>query len=74
VIASFVRSNAASRIGFLKDFQRLNVALTRAKHVMICVGSASTLAGSTSLDLVTLIQHVHNKKCLFSADEVLQTC
>ena len=26
VLVSFVRSNSAMRVGFLKDFQRLNVA------------------------------------------------
>ena len=43
VILSFVRSNARGSVGFLEDFQRLNVALTRAKHLLICVGCARTL-------------------------------
>ena len=45
VIISFVRSNSAGRLGFIKDFQRLNVALTRAKHMLICLGDVHTLAG-----------------------------
>ena len=45
VIISFVRSNSTGRLGFIKDFQRLNVALTRAKHMLICLGDVHTLAG-----------------------------
>ena len=43
VIVSFVRSNGASRVGFVRDYQRLNVALTRAKHLLLAVGSRKTL-------------------------------
>ena len=43
VILSFVRSNARGSVGFVSNFQRLNVALTRAKHLLICVGCAKTL-------------------------------
>lgn len=35
VICSFVRSNPQSRVGFLSDYKRLNVALTRAKFYML---------------------------------------
>mmetsp|Transcript_808 Transcript_808/g.1380 ORF Transcript_808/g.1380 Transcript_808/m.1380 type:complete len:536 (+) Transcript_808:115-1722(+) len=43
VIVSFVRSNNDSRVGFVKDFQRLNVALTRARHLLLAVGNRKTL-------------------------------
>ena len=48
IILSFVRSNYACRVGFLNDFQRLNVALTRAKHLLLCVGDVNTLMGSNT--------------------------
>jgi hypothetical protein len=38
-VCSFVRSNRAHRVGFVKNCQRLNVALTRARHAL--VGGAS---------------------------------
>lgn len=46
VILSFTRSNAKGNIGFLSDARRLNVALTRAKHLLIGVGCVKTLSSS----------------------------
>eukprot|EP00522_Entomoneis_paludosa_P000990 CAMPEP_0172473444 /NCGR_PEP_ID=MMETSP1065-20121228/68859_1 /TAXON_ID=265537 /ORGANISM="Amphiprora paludosa, Strain CCMP125" /LENGTH=765 /DNA_ID=CAMNT_0013231619 /DNA_START=31 /DNA_END=2328 /DNA_ORIENTATION=+ len=44
VIFSAVRSNREGKIGFLHDWRRLNVALTRAKSGLIIVGDFETLA------------------------------
>jgi ATP-dependent RNA/DNA helicase IGHMBP2 len=43
IIISLVRSNSEAEIGFLKDYRRMNVALTRAKEKLIIVGDSSTL-------------------------------
>eukprot|EP00983_Pelagomonas_calceolata_P133671 1161984-Pelagomonas_calceolata.AAC.2 len=44
IVLSFVRSNAKGSAGrLLADWQRLNVALTRAKHKLVMVGCAATL-------------------------------
>ncbi len=44
ILISFVRSNPNGEIGFLKDLRRLNVALTRAKRKLICIGDGETLS------------------------------
>ena len=44
IIISFVRSNDEGEIGFLKDLRRLNVAITRPRRKLICVGNSKTLS------------------------------
>jgi superfamily I DNA and/or RNA helicase len=44
IILSLVRSNADHQIGFLKDYRRMNVAMTRAKEQLIIIGDSTTLA------------------------------
>ena len=43
ILISFVRSNDKGEIGFLKDYRRLNVAITRARRKLICIGNSETL-------------------------------
>lgn len=43
IIFSAVRSNHDSKIGFLTDWRRMNVALTRAKSALVVVGDLDTL-------------------------------
>jgi superfamily I DNA and/or RNA helicase len=43
VIVSLVRSNEEGIIGFLKDYRRMNVALTRAKESLFVIGDSATI-------------------------------
>jgi len=43
IIISLVRSNTNQEIGFLRDYRRLNVALTRAKKHLVILGDSSTI-------------------------------
>lgn len=43
VLISLVRSNAGAEIGFLKDYRRMNVAITRAKEQLYIIGDSATI-------------------------------
>lgn len=72
ILLSFVRSNLRNSVGFLKDFQRLNVALTRAKHHLVMVGDADTLEKSNCSDLQELIIEMKGRNVLMDKESTLQ--
>ena len=43
IIFTAVRSNKQGEVGFLNDWRRLNVAITRSKKGLIVIGDANTL-------------------------------
>ncbi len=43
VYICLVRSNAKGEIGFLKDYRRMNVAMTRARKKLIVIGDSATV-------------------------------
>lgn len=47
VYISLVRSNEKAEIGFLSDYRRMNVAMTRAKKQLIVIGDSATIGGDT---------------------------
>lgn len=44
IILSLVRSNEGGQIGFLGDMRRLNVAITRARRLLVVIGDGVTIA------------------------------
>lgn len=69
VLYSTVRSNTEGRIGFLKDRRRLNVALSRARQLLILVGDLWTLErghagpqGNPYQELIRYLDH-HPDDC-----------
>lgn len=43
VVLSLVRSNPTRTVGFLSDFRRLNVAVTRARRQVVIIGDSDTV-------------------------------
>uniref|UniRef100_A0A669D1Z5 DNA replication ATP-dependent helicase/nuclease DNA2 n=1 Tax=Oreochromis niloticus TaxID=8128 RepID=A0A669D1Z5_ORENI len=59
IILSFVRSTLGE---LLKDWRRLNVAITRAKHKLLMVGSATTLRRYTPVE--KLLNHLQQENMI----------
>ena len=47
IVYSTVRSNRNGTIGFLKDYRRVNVALSRARDLLVIVGDDSMMGNAT---------------------------
>nr|KIR45308.1 DNA helicase [Cryptococcus bacillisporus CA1280] len=47
IILSLVRSNPSGEVGFLGEYRRLNVAMTRAKRQLCVVGDSKTVSKGT---------------------------
>jgi superfamily I DNA and/or RNA helicase len=45
-----VRSNERREIGFLRDYRRMNVAMTRARYQLIMLGDSATLTADPFYD------------------------
>jgi superfamily I DNA and/or RNA helicase len=69
VIISLVRSNERGEIGFLQDYRRMNVAMTRAKKCLIMIGDSATLANDRYYQ--SLLEYVDEKGAYRSAWEYI---
>ncbi|XP_057197424.1 DNA replication ATP-dependent helicase/nuclease DNA2 [Triplophysa rosa] len=64
IIVSFVRSNTEGNLGeLLQDWRRLNVAITRAKHKLLMLGSAPSLRRYAPLE--KLLGHLQQQDMIF---------
>ncbi|GFH16705.1 AAA domain-containing protein [Haematococcus lacustris] len=61
IVFSTVRSNAGGNIGFLKDPRRLNVAITRAKRLLVVVGNKATLAAGGCSHWTAWMEYLEHK-------------
>jgi hypothetical protein len=50
VVASLVRSNSKGTVGFLRETERINVLLSRARDGLILIGNTKTLRNASSTD------------------------
>jgi len=70
VIISFVRSNhrigMTHRAGFLQDERRINVALTRAKFQLICIGDAINTLSTSGVPVLKSIVDDAGKRGILS--------
>src|SRR3989441_2091652 len=57
VILSLVRSNDRAAIGFLNDPNRVNVAISRAKKLLVIVGDSKTVIGGAPELFGPLFEH-----------------
>ncbi|XP_064125709.1 DNA replication ATP-dependent helicase/nuclease DNA2 isoform X2 [Loxodonta africana] len=63
ILVSFVRSNKDGDLGeLLKDWRRLNVAITRAKHKLVLLGCVSSLSRYPPLE--RLLYHLNSEKLI----------
>jgi len=67
VVCSFVRGNANANVGFLGDFKRLNVALTRARHSLVICANWATMANSQSHHLSRLAADARSRGLVLDA-------
>jgi ATP-dependent exoDNAse (exonuclease V) alpha subunit len=68
VYISMTRSNPDSKIGFLSDIRRMNVAMTRARKKLVVIGDSATL--SQSPFYAGLIQYAEEQGAWQSAWEL----
>ena len=66
IIVSLVRSNDDGDIGFLKDYRRMNVAITRAKGQLFVIGDSATIGADPFYNaLLTYIEAQGNYRTVW---------
>ena len=73
VVISLVRSNERGRIGFLRVPNRLNVAISRAKRMVVCIGDSATLRTGEESMYGELVEAARNGGGWLSALELVSS-
>ena len=74
VILSLVRSNERAAIGFLNDPNRVNVAISRAKKMLVIVGDSKTVIGGAPELFGPLFEHAKEEGLVAGVGAVVTAC
>jgi DNA polymerase III delta prime subunit len=74
VILSLVRSNDRAAIGFLNDPNRVNVAISRAKKILVIVGDSKTVIGGAPELFGPLFEHAKQEGLVAGVGAVVTAC
>jgi hypothetical protein len=74
VILSLVRSNDRAAIGFLNDPNRVNVAISRAKKLLVIVGDSKTVIGGAPELFGPLFEHAQQEGLVAGVGAVVTAC
>src|SRR3989442_686056 len=74
VILAVVRSNERAAIGFLTDPTRVNVAISRAKKLLVIVGDSKTVIGGAPELFGPLFEHVREDGLVAGVGAVVTAC
>ncbi|KAL1411388.1 hypothetical protein Q8F55_002344 [Vanrija albida] len=70
IILSLVRSNETGDVGFLGEYRRLNVAMTRPRRQLCVVGDSDTVSKGSSYLKKWMAWLEHNADVRYAGDEV----
>ena len=68
VVLSFVRGHGAMGVGFLRDFRRLNVALTRARSALLVLADTEALSQDPAWDVAALCRDAQERGVVMPAE------
>ena len=74
VILSLVRSNDRAAVGFLNDPNRVNVAISRAKKLLVIVGDSKTVIGGAPELFGPLFEHCKEEGLVAGVGAVVTAC
>jgi DNA polymerase III delta prime subunit len=74
VILSLVRSNDRAAIGFINDPNRVNVAISRAKKLLVIVGDSKTVIGGAPELFGPLFEHCKEDGLVAGVGAVVTAC